>query len=250
MSLKLLEFPHSHYCEKARWALDYKKISFQAVPILPGFHIITVRKYAPETYVPVLLDNGKAIQGSSEIIDYLEQKYPGHSLTPVDADERRASLELEQTVGDSLGQNIRRILYYWLLAYPDFIRHCFTHSMVRSKQRIFTLTYPVLRRKIYQTYVISEKEVNWARRDFDIALDELETKLKGREYFIGHQFTRADLTVASMLSFLAMPSEHPLPWQEIPDPQARIIYDEYQHHPVIEWVRKMYREHRCRDRSS
>ena len=29
--MKLLEFPHSHYCEKARWALDYKGIPFEAM---------------------------------------------------------------------------------------------------------------------------------------------------------------------------------------------------------------------------
>ena len=42
--MKLLEFPHSHYCEKARWALDSKGLKFQAIAIMPGYHIFTVRK--------------------------------------------------------------------------------------------------------------------------------------------------------------------------------------------------------------
>lgn len=65
--MKLLEFPHSHYCEKARWALDYKGIAFQAVAIMPGLHMISVGKYAPDTSVPVLLDNSEVVQGSSEV---------------------------------------------------------------------------------------------------------------------------------------------------------------------------------------
>ena len=80
--MKLLEFPHSHYCEKARWALDYKGIPFQPVPLLPGFHVITVRRYAPDTSVPVFLSDERVVQGSSEIIDYLENKYPSRPLTP------------------------------------------------------------------------------------------------------------------------------------------------------------------------
>ena len=85
--MKLLEFPHSHYCEKARWALDYKGVPFQPVPILPGFHLWTVRKFAKETSVPVLLDGDRVIQGSSEIIDYLDTTVPARPLTPINEKE-------------------------------------------------------------------------------------------------------------------------------------------------------------------
>ena len=245
--MKLLEFPHSHYCEKARWALDYKGIPFQAVTIMPGLHMITVRKYAPDTSVPVLLGDNEVVQGSSEIINYLEQKYPLPSLTPTDADQRQACLEIEHTMDARLGENIRRVLYYRLLAYPDYIRHCFTHPMPGSKQLIFSLFYPILRHKIYQTYVISAAKVEQARREFDIAMGAIEKKLKGGQYLVGEQFTRADLSVASMLSLLVMPPEHPFPWKEIPDPQTRTFCDGYRDHPVSEWVRKMYRDHRLRE---
>ena len=242
--MKLLEFPHSHYCEKARWALDYKGIPFQAVAIMPGFHIITVRKYAPGNTVPVLLNNNEAVQGSSEIINYLEQKYPYNPLTPADNKERRACLDIENIMDKRLGENIRQILYYRLLAYPDFIRYCFTHTMPLIKQLIFTLCYPILRYKIYQTYVISPAKAEEARREFDIAMGEIKERLKQKQYLVGEKFTRADLSVASMLSLLVMPPEHPLPWREIPDPQIKKYYDEYQDHPVTKWVATMYRDHR------
>jgi len=242
--MKLLEFPHSHYCEKARWALDYKGIPFKAVAIMPGFHVITLRKFAPDTSVPVLLNDKEVVQGSSEIINYLEQAYPGHSLTPTDTKERRACLEIENKMDRILGENIRQFLYYRLLAYPDFIRYCFTHPMPRMKQLIFSLFYPFLRHKMYKTYVISAAKVEQARREFDTAMSELEKTLKQKKYLVGDQFTRADLSVASMLSLLVMPPEHPFPWREIPDPQTRAFYDEYQNHPVTEWAATMYREHR------
>ncbi len=249
--MKLLEFPHSHYCEKARWALDYKGVPFQAVALLPGLHMITVRKYAPDTSVPVLLSDGEGVQGSSEIIDYLDRKFPLHSLTPVDPDQRQACLEIERSMDTRLGENIRRVLYDRLLAYPEFIRHCFTHPMPGVKQFIFRLFYPVLRNKIYQTYVVSPAKVEQSLREFDAAMSELEQTVKQGQYLVGDQFTRADLSVASMLSLLVMPAEHPFPWRDIPDPQTRLFYDLYRDHPVSEWVRKMYREHRlCKGENS
>lgn len=246
--MKLLEFPHSHYCEKARWALDYKGVAFQAVAIMPGLHMITVRKYAPDTSVPVLLTGDKVVQGSSEIINHLEQAFPSHPLTPADADERRACLDIERTMDKRLGENIRQFLYHGLLAYPEFIRYCFTHPMPKMKQLVFDLFYPVLRYKIYQTYVISPAKVEQARREFDAAMGEIEDRLNRKHYLVGERFTRADLSVASMLSWLAMPSEHPFPWIDIPDPETRRIYDEYREHPVIEWVTEIYRDHRYVDR--
>ena len=242
--MRLLEFPHSHYCEKARWALDYKGVSFQAVALLPGLHLRTVRKYAPDTSVPVLLNNRDAIQGSGDIIDYLDAHYPQRRLTPLDADELRACMDIENAMDKKLGVTIRQILYATLLDYPDFIRHCFTHPMPAYKQWLFRWLYPVLRKKIHQTYVISAARVRRARREFDLAMNELEQLLQGKTYLVGNRFSRADLSVASMLSLLAMPVEHPFPWQAIPDARTETFYAAYADHPALAWVEKMYREHR------
>ena len=155
MSIKVLLFPHSHYCEKVCRVLDYKGLPFQAVSLLPGFHMITVRRYAKETSVPLLLDGHEAVQGSSKIIDYLDQMYTTPSLTPENADERRLCFEIESDMDEKLGANLRQILYSRLLDYPDFIRHCFTHPMPKWKQSVFSLLYPLLQIKIYKSYVVS-----------------------------------------------------------------------------------------------
>lgn len=165
-------------------------------------------------------------------------------MTPKDKNEHQACLEIERIMDKKLGENIRRILYHRLLAHPDFIRYCFTHTMPGLKKLLFRLLYPILRPMIYQSYVTSTSKVEQARREFDLAMAELEQKLKSRQYLVGDQFTRADLSVASMLSWLVMPPEHPFPWREIPDPQVLKFYDKYRDHPVSDWVLKMYRQHR------
>lgn len=241
--MKLLEFPHSHYCEKARWALDYKGIPFEPVAILPGFHFIRLRHY-PESFLPLLLHQGGGVQGSGQIISYLDEQYAENPLTPSDAEEKRACLELECTLDRDLGENIRRILYHRLLAYPAFIRYHFTHCMPAYKQWLFRLTYPILRYKIRQTYLISEQSVKQAEVVFERTLGILAQRLENSNYMIGDRFTRADVTAASMLAFVAMPAEHPFPWIKIPDPEIQALYAAYHHHPVIEWTRKIYRLHR------
>ena len=243
--MKLLEFPHSHYCEKARWALDYKGLAFQAIATMPGYHRITVRKYAPDTSVPVLINGDEAVQSSSEIIDYLEQKHPSRPLTPTNANELCECQDIERRMDQSLGVNIRQILYATLLDHPEFLRYCFTHPMPWYKQQIFRLIYPYLRGKIYQGYVISDNKVEQAKYEFDKAMTELEQRLENKQYLVSNTFTRADLSVASMLSWLVMPAEHPFPWVKIPDTRANEFCAQYKNHAVSEWVRTMYRDHRC-----
>ena len=52
--IELYQFPLSHFCEKARWALDYKSIAYRPVNLLPGFH--TMRALTAE---------GRKISGKS-----------------------------------------------------------------------------------------------------------------------------------------------------------------------------------------
>lgn len=244
--MKLLVFPHSHYCEKARWVLDHKKISYEAVAILPGLHMITVRRYGNRTSVPVLLDGNTYIQGSSDIIDYLETKFPDNNLTPQDPAKLEACIAIEKDMDERLGVTIRQILYAKLLDYPDYIRFCFTYPMPAFKKLMFTLMYPVLKKKIYNTYVKSDEKVAKAHIKFDQALADIEEIISRQPYLIGDTFTRADLSVASMLSLLVLPKEHPFPWSDkgIPDQEIRELHERYSSHPVSKWALNIYKNHR------
>jgi hypothetical protein len=148
---------------------------------------------------------------------------------------------VETPLGRSL---LALIVLLWLLASPDFIRYCFTHPMPAYKRALVALIYPALRRKIYQTYVVSPAKVERSMREFERALAEIGQRLDGERYLVGDRFTRADLSVAAMLSLLVMPPEHPFPSIAIPDSEAGAFYDAYRDQPVCGWVREMYRMHR------
>ena len=77
---RLYTFTISHFAEKARWSLDYKGIHYQEKRLVPGSHVPIVKRIAPSTFVPVLQDAGRIIQGSSAIIDYVDEHSPDSRL--------------------------------------------------------------------------------------------------------------------------------------------------------------------------
>lgn len=82
---KLVTFAASHFCEKARWALDWHGISYEEVGWPPGLHqILAKRAGARATTVPMVLEADNVIQGSGNIIDWAEKKdrNQDRSLTP------------------------------------------------------------------------------------------------------------------------------------------------------------------------
>ena len=43
-SAELLQFPYSHFNEKARWALDHKRVPHQRRNLLPGPHAVQLKR--------------------------------------------------------------------------------------------------------------------------------------------------------------------------------------------------------------
>lgn len=189
--MKLLLFPHSHFCEKARWALDYKQIAYEPVAVFPGLHRRTIRRIAPGSSLPVLVTGARAIQGSDAIIDYLEECVPTRALTPAEPSARDACLELERRMDAQLGVPVRQILYASLLDHPAFIRRCFTHTMPWWKRAAYPLVARPLRGAIYAGYVISPAAADAARLAFDDTMTTLAARIGADDYLIANTFTRA-----------------------------------------------------------
>lgn len=57
----LYQFPISHYCEKTRWNLDAKGLPYEVRNLVPGVHVLVVKRLTGTRTVPVLVDQGKAL---------------------------------------------------------------------------------------------------------------------------------------------------------------------------------------------
>src|SRR4051812_50040513 len=66
----------SHYNEKARWALDYKGIAHVRRAVTAALQELTARRLRAGRTVPVLEVNGRAIGGSTKIIEQIERRGP------------------------------------------------------------------------------------------------------------------------------------------------------------------------------
>ncbi len=86
--MKLYEFAISHYCEKVRWALDYKGIVYESRVLAPGPSAPKIYWLSGAMTVPVIDDRGRCMNESADIIDYLERSYLGSSLYSAGAGER------------------------------------------------------------------------------------------------------------------------------------------------------------------
>ena len=63
-------FTISHYCEKARWALEYLGIKYNLIHLGAGLHMQLGQQLGLEQRsLPILKTDNGVIQGSSEIID-------------------------------------------------------------------------------------------------------------------------------------------------------------------------------------
>ena len=73
--IELLQFRHSPYNERVRWALDLKRVPHRRRGLLPGPHLATVRRLTGRTTTPVLRHDGQPIVGSARIIEWLDARY-------------------------------------------------------------------------------------------------------------------------------------------------------------------------------
>src|SRR5690242_17807614 len=108
----LWHFTVSHFNEKARWALDFKRLPHVRHALLPGFHFVRVLRLTGQTAVPVLVLDGQAIHDSTRIIAALEHARPEPPLYPAQESDRARALALEDFFDEELGPSIRALLVH------------------------------------------------------------------------------------------------------------------------------------------
>ena len=137
----LWHIPFSHYSEKVRWALDYKRVAHRR-RVLGSDYLIKVWRATGQGKLPVLWLDGRAIADSTRIIAALEEHYPEPALYPREAAARQRALALEDDLDETLGPALRAAVVTPLFQHdPDFALRMLTTGM-GSK------AYPGLRRML------------------------------------------------------------------------------------------------------
>ena len=102
----LWHIPLSHFSEKVRWTLDYKRIAHRR-RVLGADYLIRAWRATGRGTLPILFLEGRAIGDSTHIIAALEERHPEPPLYPADAAARRRALALEDYFDEQLGPALR-----------------------------------------------------------------------------------------------------------------------------------------------
>lgn len=244
--IKLYMFAISHFCEKGRWALDFHGIDYEIEYLAPGLHIAWAKSKGLEsTTLPAIETDEGIIQGSAQIIDWADRVSPsGKTLTPADYEQECRAME--QRLDERAGVHTRRMFYAeTLLSNPAIVRSNFQRDLTGVKKLVFPLLWPVVQKIMIkkmdigfeqgvESKAIVEEELVW--------LNELYSN--GRRYLLADQFTRVDLTAASLFSRLTGAEQHPyFQYMKLP-PGLNDYAAKWRQEPVIERFRENYRDYR------
>ncbi|MDX1756416.1 MAG: glutathione S-transferase family protein [Marinobacter sp.] len=245
MAVKLYQFAISHYCEKARWALDYKGIQYQPVNLLPGQHIKVVKQLADQSSVPVLVHDDRVVQGSAAIIDYLDKAFPEPPLTPTDPETRQRVLEWERRLDKVAGPAVRCYCYHYLLQRPKLVAPMLAAQTPFYNRYLIRLGFSRIEELMRKFMKINEQTARSSQDAMEQVLKELTKAYQQSDYLVGDRFSRADLTAAALFAPLFQPESYPVPWptmEKLPEPMRDWVTGQQ---PELLPLQRVYQQHRA-----
>lgn len=248
-SARLITIPFSHYCEKARWALDACGVAYDEEGHLPMFHYTATLRAGAKRTVPALIvkDGGgkQVIPDSTPIIAYADSKRPG-TLLPADAAQRDEALALEDAFDRQLGPATRRWTYNELIHRKD-LDHVLLHGIPRWERVALRAARPVAVAYLKRGLKIDAAGVERSRQKIDEAFANVGAYLgDGRRYLVGNRFTVADLTFAALAAPILLPPQYgvPLPPLDALSAAAQERIAVWRSSPPGQFALRLYAEHR------
>jgi len=202
----LITMPHSHYSEKARWALDRLSLPYQEQPHIPVLHRLATKRNGGSS-VPVLVIGHSRLIDSTDILMHLDQAGGGGLLYPRDAVLRGEVEALETRFDEELGPHARRWAYSQLLAERDLLRQVMSRGVPPHEAVVLPVMLPgivqLIRKALRITPESSARSIERVHGLFKEVGDRLQD---GRQFLIGDRFTAADLTFAALAAPVLFPA--------------------------------------------
>jgi len=209
-SLRLLTIPLSHYCEKARWALERIGLDYHEERHIQGFHYPRTYWVSRNPGVPVLIDGKQVIVDSSAILKHLDSYAPPEMrLYPEDPTARRQVEALEDLFDETLGVESRRWFYFHYLPEASTALRIAGQGAPRIERAMAPLAFPLMRR--YATWLLQVSASTVASglvRSRQVVMQTDALLADGRPYLAGNRFSAADLALACMMTPFVLPEEY------------------------------------------
>ncbi|MCD6015544.1 MAG: gst [Solirubrobacterales bacterium] len=205
--MRLVTIPISHYCEKARWALERARIPYREERHVQAIHRIAARRAGGGATVPVLVTPDGALSESEEIIVWADQRTPQESrLFPAAPSERAEVERLCRRFDTGLGRTGRRLMYIHMLAQPKLMLRFNNQGVPPWEGLALRVGWPLAvrwaRRELAIRPGIEAEDEAAVWREFDFVAELLAD---GRKHLCGERFGAADLTFAALSASVVVP---------------------------------------------
>jgi glutathione S-transferase len=242
----LHQFPGSHFCEKARWCLDVKSLDYTVRNLVPGLHGRINRRLAGKSSVPLLIDDGRVIHGSSAIASYLEGTYPGPRLLPNDDGLRALVLALEGYFDGTVGPAARHWIYGQLLRRPGTATRNLFHGYSSSARWTGRLLRPFVERRLASMYPPDATSMATVESTLLEGIERLENTMERDpdHFLVAEMLTLADVSAAALLAPLVGPPNSP--WADVGSltPALLAMRQRLLERPGGQWVLRRYERDR------
>jgi glutathione S-transferase len=247
---RLITIPISHFCEKARWALERAGLEYTEERHIQGVHRILARRAGGGETVPVLVTPAGVLAESEQILAYADESLPEElRLFPADRSLRREVESLSRWLDAGLGPEGRRLMYAHMFDQRQLMLKVNNQGVPAWERRIMTALWPLMVRVAKHVLAIGPETIRDDEPRVLHALDTIADRLSdGRRYLTGDRFTAADLTFAALSASVLVPPEYgvALPQPEQLPPILATKIRSFREHPAGAYALRLFREERHR----
>lgn len=211
---RLITIPISHFCEKARWALDRAGVDYVEQRHLQGFHLVASKRAGGTGTTPVLVtDDAGVLVDSADILAHADARGPRERrLYPDDPAAREEIRALERDFDADLGPQGRLWMYHHVLPRKDLAEAYGTAGVPDWQRRLLPPFYSVVSRFISRKLGVTAAAAVTAEQRVQATFDRVAERLgDGRPFLCGERFTAADLTFSALAGAVTMPPEWTIP---------------------------------------
>jgi glutathione S-transferase len=245
---RLITIPISHFCEKARWALERAGLPYSEERHVQGVHRLVARRAGGGETLPVLVTGEEVLTESEEILAHADRGLDEERrLFPMDQRLRGEVEAVSRWLDEGLGPDGRRVMYAHMLSLKRVMLPVNNQGVPRWEALAMTALWPLAtawgRRQLRIGPTTIRDDSARVRTTFDAVAERLAD---GRRHLCGDRFSAADLTFACLASAVLVPPEYgvrlPQP-HELPDHVALDVR-EFREHPAGAYALELFRTKR------
>jgi glutathione S-transferase len=197
--LKLYQFEISPFCEKVKRVMNVKKVSYEVIEVpMLAFLRGQAKRLSPANKLPAIQDGDVTLADSTDIVEYLEEKYPEPHVFPIVPEESAMCHVLEDWADESL------YFYEFHLRFgvpanakqwaPELLKHDPAWFRTLGARMI-----PRAAVKATRAQGLGRKSPKQIERDLARHVDAIDGLLGDRRWLVGKSLTIADIAVFTML---------------------------------------------------